>query len=504
MATIEGTIVSIRGQVVEVQFHGAQPSIYDLLTLKDDPKTRLEVFSFTLADTTLCIALTKVASLYRGAQVINTGSTITIPATPDVLGRVLDVFGEPQDGGAPLKTQDYWSIYGSPPSYEQLAISRELLETGIRAIDFFTPFIKGGKIGFFGGAGVGKTVLLTELMHNVTTYHKGISVFAGIGERIREGHELVESLREANVLPSTTLVFGQMNEVAPVRYRVGFTALRLAEYFRDFHKRDVLFFIDNTFRFVQAGNELATLMNTLPSEDGYQPTLTSEMGEFQERIVSSQSGSITAVEAIYVPSDDINDQGVQAIYPYLDSVAVLSRQVADRGFRPALDLLSSTSSVLTENLVGKEHVETVTESIRMLKQYVKLERIVSIVGEAELSVVDRATYQRVEKLLRYMTQYFFVTANQTGKKGTYAKRETTVKDVKAIITGQVDRIPTEQFWYIESLDSLMRPIAIPSNGVVNNTAPSTNQVQSGPMTKLMTESPVPNNNQAKQKASNSK
>lgn len=475
MATIEGTIVSIRGQVVEVQFHGAQPAVHDLLLLKDDPLTRLEVFSFTLADTTLCIALTRINKLYRGAQVVDSGTSIAIPATDKMLGRVLDVFGEVQDGGEPIRADERWSIYSPPPSYDSLVVSRELLETGIRAIDFFTPFIKGGKIGFFGGAGVGKTVLLTELMHNVTAYHSGISVFAGIGERIREGHELVESLREAKVLPSTALVFGQMNEVAPVRYRVGFTALRIAEFFRDQQKRNVLFFIDNTFRFVQAGNELATLMNTLPSEDGYQPTLTSEMGEFQERIVSTKSGSVTAVEAIYVPSDDITDQGVQAIYPYLDSVVVLSRQVADRGFRPAIDLISSTSSVISEALVGRDHVEAATEANRMLKQYVKLERIVSIVGESELSVIDRATYQRVEKLMRYMTQHFFITEGQTGKKGSYAKREVTVKDVKAIISGQVDDVPIEQFWYLESLASLQAPT--PINTQVTATPTSSGQIK---------------------------
>lgn len=473
MATVEGTIVSVRGQVVEVQFHGAQPSIHDLLTLKDDPLTRLEVFSFTLADTTLCIALSKIGNLFRGAQVVDTGSSITIPATDKVLGRIVDIFGQPQDGGGPIEAQEYWSIYSPPPSYESVSVSRELLETGIRVIDFFTPFIRGGKIGFFGGAGVGKTVLLTELMHNVTKYHSGVSVFAGIGERIREGHELYESLKETSVLPSTALVFGQMNEVAPVRYRVGFAALRFAEYFRDYQKRDVLFFIDNTFRFVQAGNELATLMNTLPSEDGYQPTLTSEMGEFQERIVSANTGSITAIEAIYVPSDDITDQGVQAIYPYLDSVVVLSRQVADRGFRPAIDLLSSTSSVLNESLVGKDHVEAAAEALRMLKQYVKLERIVSIVGESELSVIDRATYQRVEKLMRYMTQYFFVAEGQTGKPGVYVKRETTVRDVKAILTGQVDEIPQEKFWYIESLDSIRGQTVVKSQEVARS-LPTTN------------------------------
>lgn len=449
-----GTIVAIRGQVVEVLFHKAQPSIHDLLTLEEDQTTRLEVFSFTMQDTCLCIALTNIANLYRSAKVINTGKSISIPATPAVLGRVLDIFGEPQDNGGPIKSEETMSIYSAPPGYESISVGRELFETGIRAIDFFTPFVKGGKVGIFGGAGVGKTVLLTELMHNVTKNHQGVSVFGGIGERIREGHELVMSLRDAGVLDSTVLVFGQMNENAAIRYRVGFSALTYAEYFRDKQKKDVLFFIDNTFRFVQAGNEIATLMNTLPSEDGYQATLTSEMGAFQERIINANEGSITAVEAIYVPSDDITDQGVQAVTPYLDSIIVLSRQVAEAGFRPSVDLLASSSSLLDPAIVGKEHVETVTESIRMLKQYASLDRIVSIVGDSELSVDDRQVYHRVRRIKNYMTQSFFVTEKQTGKKGVFTKRDQVVKDMQAILSGKFDAVPEEKLRYVESLEKL--------------------------------------------------
>lgn len=450
----DGSIVSVKGQVVEVQFRGVQPSIHDILSLQADNTTRLEVFSFTLQNTILCIALTNTANLYRGAAVINTGKMLTVPATDKVLGRVMDVFGDPQDGGAPIATQDRMPIYNAPPSYETLIVSQQFLETGIRAIDFFTPFIKGGKVGIFGGAGVGKTILLTEFMHNIINYHHGVSVFAGIGERIREGHELVESLRQADVLKDTVLVFGQMNENAAIRYRVGFSALTYAEYFRDAQKKDILFFIDNTFRFVQAGNEIATLMNTLPSEDGYQATLTSEMGAFQERIVNSVNGTITAVEAIYVPSDDITDQSVQAVTPYLDSIIVLSRQIAEAGFRPAIDLLSSSSSLLDASIVGKDHVETATVALKMLKQYTSLDRIVSIVGESELSVQDRQTYHRVKRLKNYMTQSFFVTEKQTGRPGVYTKREQTVKDVQAILAGKLDEVPEDKLLFVESLEKI--------------------------------------------------
>lgn len=449
-----GSIVAIRGQVVEVLFQTVQPSIHDLLTLEEDQTTRLEVFSFTMQDTCLCIALTNIANLYRGAKVINTGKAISIPATEQVLGRLLDIFGDPQDGGAPVPKEQVLSIYNPPPSYETINVKRELLETGIRAIDFFTPFMKGGKVGIFGGAGVGKTVLLTELMHNVTTNYDGVSVFGGIGERIREGAELLDSLREADVLKNAVLVFGQMNENAAIRYRVGFSALSYAEYFRDWHKKDVLFFVDNTFRFIQAGNEIATLMNTLPSQDGYQATLTSEMGAFQERVVNSDVGTMTAVEAMYVPSDDITDQSVQAIMPYLDSIIVLSRQVAEAGFRPAIDLLASSSSLLDASIVGRDHVDCAIEVTRMLKQYTSLDRIVSIVGESELSVEDRQVYHRVRRLKNYFTQSFFVTEKQTGRKGVFTKREQTVKDVQAILAGKLDNMPEDQLRYVENLEKI--------------------------------------------------
>lgn len=476
-----GRVVSVRGQVVEVFFSKSQPSIHDLLMLQDDTSVKLEVYSFTLNETALCIALTRPFKLFRGAIVVNTGMPISVPATDNAMGRVLDVFGLPQDGGAPVESSEVMQIYGSAPSYETISTKQELLETGIRAVDFFTPFIKGGKIGLFGGAGVGKSVLLTELMHNITAYSAGINVFGGIGERIREGHELMEDLRAAKVLDNSVLVFGQMNENASVRFRVGFSALTYAEYFRDVHKKDILLFIDNAFRLVQAGNELSTLMNTLPSEDGYQATLNSEMAAFQERIVSTENGSITAVEAVYVPSDDITDQAVQAIYPYLDSNVILSRAVSDAGYRPSIDLLGSSSSILNAQICGHDHVDAATEAKKMLKQYASLDRIVAIVGESELSVEDRQTYHRVGRLMKYMTQYFFVVEAQTGKKGVYAKRTDTINDVKAIISGKVDHIPEEKFWYIDSVQTLLAAAIIPPTAPA---APATSAT------------PPPNNGQA--------
>lgn len=316
--------------------------------------------------------------------------------------------------------------------------------------------VKGGKIGLFGGAGVGKTVLLTEIIHNVVVLHKGkgVSVFAGVGERIREGHELFETLSAKDVLSSISLVLGTMGENPAVRFLTGFTAVALAEYFRDSLKKDVLFFIDNVFRFAQAGNELSVLMNTIPSEDGYQATLTSEMASFHERLVSSRNNSVTSIEAIYVPNDDILDQGVQAIFPYLDSSAVLSRSIYQEGLLPAIDLLSSTSSSLNPGVVGELHYEVALKALSLLKQATALNRIVSLVGESELSPSDQLIYQRAKKLRNFMTQNFFVTENQTGKKGVYVPRLTAVEDVNDLIDGKYDAITDDKFSYIGSLKDL--------------------------------------------------
>lgn len=448
-----GRVSSIKGNVVEVEFYGAKPYPHELLHLAGDQNVALEVYRVELSNTIVSLCLKGIENLYRGVEVIRTGETIKIPTGEATLGRLLDVFGKPQDALGEFKPDDYTTVYKDSPGYHEVESSREILETGIKVVDFFTPFRKGGKIGLFGGAGVGKTVLLTELMHNVATFHKGISVFGGVGERIREGHELYETISAKNILKSVALVFGQMNENAAIRFRVAFSALTLAEDFRDKGK-NVLFFIDNLYRFVQAGNEIASLLNTIPSEDGYQATLASDVGSFQERLVPTKLGSITSVQAIYVPADDLTDSGVQVALPYFDSVVILSRTAASEGRYPAVDILGSSSSLLDPAIIGYDHYNTYLEAEKLIKRYNDLDRLVSIVGESELSPIDRTFYHRARKLLNYMTQNFFVTSEATGEEGKYVPMEKTVRDVKEIISGGLDQVPDEKLSYVEDLSDL--------------------------------------------------
>jgi len=451
-----GHIVSIRGDIIEVEFKGGKLARHDLLTLAEDYQVRLEVYSSTVYNTTLCISLTDPSLLYRGAPVVRLSGSLEVPVGEVLLGRVVNLFGDPIDGKGALTASKKTSIYHRPPAYDQVASTAEILETGLKVIDFFTPVKKGGKIGFFGGSGVGKTVLLSELMHNIAFFQKGISVFAGIGERIREGHELYETLLATNVLPHVALVFGEMNESAAVRFRVGFTAIAAAEYFRDIQKRDVLLFIDNIYRFVQAGSELSTLLNSIPSEDGYQATLAGEIGAFQERLASTKEASITSVQAIYIPADDLTDAGVQAIVPYFDSVVTLSRTVYQEGRHPSVDILSSSSSLIEPSALGYEQYDAVLEADKILKRHTYLQRIVSIVGEAELSVEDKILYHRARKILNYMTQDLFVTAEQSGRTGKYVKRERTIADVRDILAGRLDEVPEETLLYIGDLSELSK------------------------------------------------
>lgn len=449
-----GYILSIQGEVVEVEFYKNPPFIDEILVLEENPEVWLEVHSISTKNIFVCFSLTKSDKLFRNAKVKRTGRSLEIPVGKELLGRVIDIFGNSLDGLPPLEIKERKSIYQSPPPYQRIVFKKESIETGIKVIDFFTPLRKGEELGLFGGAGLGKTVLLFELMHNVAFFRKEISVFAGLGERIREGHELYETLKKTNVLPSVALVFGQMNEPAVIRFKVGFVAATIAEYFRDFHKQDVFFFIDNVYRFLQAGNELSTMLSTIPSEDGYQPTLNSEIGQLEERLVSTENGSITSVQAIYVPADDITDSGVQAALPYFDSVVILSRDVYQEGRYPAIDILASSSSVIDPVILGQEHYEASLEAKRVLERYKYLQRIVSIVGEAELSVEDRTIYYRAKKLLNFMTQNLFAVAEQMGVAGQYVKREETVKGVKAILEGKLDKVPEEAFLYIGGLSDL--------------------------------------------------
>jgi len=449
-----GYILSIKGEVVEVEFYEDPPFIKEILTLEEDPEVLLEVCGARTKNVFVCLSLKKTDKLFRKARVKKTGKTLEVPVGKELLGRVIDIFGNPQDGLPPPKVKEKRQIYQSPPPYQEVVFKKEVIETGIKVIDFFTPLRKGEELGLFGGAGLGKTVLLCELMHNVAFFRKEISIFAGLGERIREGHELYETLKKTNVLPSVALVFGQMNEPAVRRFKVGFVAATIAEYFRDFHKKDVLFFIDNIYRFLQAGNELSTLLGDIPSEGGYQPTLNSEIGQLEERLVSTKSGSITSIQAIYVPADDITDPGVQAVLPYFDSVVILSRDVYQEGRYPAVDILASSSSVVDPSVLGQAHYDVLLEAKRTLERYKYLQRIVSIVGEAELSLEDRIIYRRAKKILNFMTQNLFTVADQTGKPGQYVKKEDTVKGVWSILVGKLDNVPEEAFLYIGALDEL--------------------------------------------------
>ena len=454
-----GRVIRVTGQIVEVEFAENPPDLHDLLILEDDKTTKMEVMRSSGPSTFYSLCFSETTRIYRGARVINTKESVTVPVGEGVLGRVMDIFGEPLDGLGEIKHQERRTIYGNYPSYTDISTHQEILETGIKAIDFFSPIVRGGKIGLFGGSGVGKTLLLTEIIHNVIILKKGggkdVSVFAGVGERTREGQELHQTLKEQKVLPLVSLVFGPMGENPAVRFLTAFTATAVAEYFRDVLRKDVLFFIDNVFRFAQAGNELAVLMNTIPSEDGYQATLASEMAAFHERLVSSQGNSISTIEAIYVPNDDILDQGVQAIFPFLDSTVILSRAVYQEGHLPAIDLISSTSANLNPELVGELHNEAVPHAQNLLKEAVELERIVSLVGEAELSPEDKLKYKRSLKLKNYMTQSFHVAESQTGRPGVYVPRLTVVSDVNDIIKGRYDDISEDKFLFIGGAKELL-------------------------------------------------
>lgn len=449
-----GRVRAVVGQVVEVEFEGKNlPKHLDVLTSPENDKIRLEVFAYSGSNTLFGLSLTPKAWLYRDLPIVTTGQSLTIPVGNQVLGRIMNLFGETQDGKQELTDVKRVPIYTSRSKYKEIQPIDEQLETGLKFIDFFTPFMKGGKIGFVGGAGVGKTVLMTELIHNITGKHQGVSVFGGIGERIREGHELYINLEKSGVLDKVALLMGQMNENAVIRYRAAWAATALAEYFRDVEKKDVLFFVDNTYRFVQAGSEVSTLIGGIPSELGYQATLETELSDFENRLVATKDGSITSVQAVYVPADELSDVGVAAIMGHLDTVVILSRNIASRGYYPAIDPILSSSSALSKRVIGEDHYNIATQAVEMLNEHQRLSRIVAIVGEAELSPHDQLVYQRAKKILNYMTQPMFTTEIQTGKKGVYVEKEKTIRDVKSIISGQVDQIPAEKFMYIGDLVS---------------------------------------------------
>lgn len=458
LANSQLKVVAIRGQIVTVECLGDAPSVFELIHLIDHPEVTLSVSSSAGQNQFYCYALAGIHQLYRGATLVSTGELMSFPVGEQMLGRVTNVFGQPLDGLGELTTDESWSIHTATRAKHRTIAPSKIMETGIKAVDLFTPMMLGGKTGLFGGAGVGKTTLLTEVLHNVVGKSEGqtVSVFAGVGERSREGLELYQELQKSGVFHASSLIFGQMGENPAVRFLSALSAVTLTEYFRDQSHKNVLFFIDNVFRLAQAGNELSTVTDIIPSEDGYQPTLESEMASFHERLTSTDSGEISTIEAIYVPADDLLDHAVQSVFPYLDSSIVLSREVYQQGYLPAIDLLASNSAWLDKKYVGQEHVNTALEAKSIMEQSQELERIVSLMGETELSAKDQTVYHRGRKIKAYMTQNFYVTQEARGTEGGQVPLKTTVTDVSAIISGKVDKFPEESLRFINSLADVVK------------------------------------------------
>ena len=451
-----GKIVTINGPVIDVKFEeGELPSIYDALLIKDEEKKidlTLEVEQHLGNGVVRTVALDSTDGLTRGMEVINTGEPIKVPVGPEVLGRILNVTGKPVDNKGDVRAKKYYPIHRDPPSITNQSTKIEILETGIKVIDLIAPFMKGGKIGFFGGAGVGKTVLVMELMRNIAIEKHGFSMFAGVGERTREGNELYLEMQEANVLDNTALVYGQMNEPPGARFRVGLTALTLAEYFRDEEKRDVLLFIDNIFRFVQAGSEVSALLGRMPSAVGYQPTLASDMGHLQERITSTKEGSITSVQAVFVPADDITDPAPATTFSHLDATIVLSRKVAELGLYPAVDPLDSSSKILDPVIIGEDHYKVARQVQEALQRYKDLQDIIAILGMEELSEEDKLIVSRARKIQRFLTQPFFVAETFSNVPGKYVQLSDTIKGFKEILEGKHDELPEQAFFMVGTID----------------------------------------------------
>ena len=455
---MNGRIVQISGSVIDVAFpEGNLPKIREALTVSADSDRRvMEVAQHVDSHTVRCIMLSESEGLYRGMEVTATGDNIRVPVGVSTLGRMFNVFGDPIDGGAPLDDRtEKWSIHRKAPGFEDQNPAVEILETGIKVIDLLEPYPKGGKIGLFGGAGVGKTVLIQELIRNVATEHGGYSIFAGVGERSREGNDLWTEMNESGVMEKTALVFGQMNEAPGVRMRVALSGLTMAEYFRDEENKDVLLFIDNIYRFVQAGSEVSTLLGRMPSAVGYQPTLAEEMGTLQERITSTKSGSVTSVQAVYVPADDLTDPAPSTTFSHLDATTVLSRKIAEQGIYPAVDPLESTSRILEANIVGKEHYRIARRVEEILQKYSELQDIIAILGMEELSDEDKLTVGRARRIQRFLAQPTFVAEKFTGKPGVYVPLEETLKGFGAIVDGEMDKYPEAAFYNVGTMEDVI-------------------------------------------------
>ncbi|CDE89085.1 TPA: F0F1 ATP synthase subunit beta [Candidatus Gastranaerophilales bacterium HUM_20] len=451
----EGLITKIIGPVIDVEFQqGELPEIYTALHINKDDGSYIvaEVQQMLGSNRVRTVAMSSTDGLKRGMKVINTNEPIKIPVGKPVLGRILNVVGEPVDEMGEINTDTYLPIHRESPKLVDQNTNIEILETGIKAIDLLQPYQKGGKIGLFGGAGVGKTVLIQELIHNIAMAHNGVSVFGGVGERTREGNDLWNEFKESGVLDKVALIYGQMNEPPGARMRVGLSALTAAEYFRDYSKQDVLLFIDNIFRFTQAGSEVSALLGRMPSAVGYQPTLANEMGELQERITSTKDGSITSVQAIYVPADDLTDPAPATTFSHLDASTVLSRQIASLGIYPAVDPLESSSRVLDPNIIGEEHYSVTRKVLEILQKYKELQDIIAILGMDELSEEDKETVNRARKIQRFLSQPFFVAEQFSGIPGKYVKLEDTIKGFKEIIEGKHDELPEQAFYMVGTIE----------------------------------------------------
>jgi len=449
-----GKVKQVMGPVVDVEF-GELPEIYTALEISNkslDTKITCEVMQHLGENTVRSIALSPTDGLVRGMEVVDTGDSIKIPVGAKTLGRMINVIGEPIDEGGPVEAEMYLPIHRPAISFPDLEPRTEILETGIKVVDLLAPYPRGGKVGLFGGAGVGKTVLLMELIHTMATEHGGFSVFAGVGERTREGNDLWLEMKESGVIDKTALAFGQMNEPPGARFRIALTGLTLAEYFRDIEGRDVLLFIDNIFRFVQAGSEVSTLLGRMPSAVGYQPTLATEMGQLQERITTTKKGSITSIQAIYVPADDLTDPAPATTFAHLDATTVLSRQIAERGIYPAVDPLDSTSKVLDRRIVGERHYDIARAVQVILQRYKDLQDIIAILGMEELSEDDKLTVARARKIERFLSQPFFVAEAFIGKEGKYVSLEDTLYGFEEIIKGNCDDMPEQAFFMVGTLD----------------------------------------------------
>ena len=451
-----GKVIQVTGPVLDIRFReGELPALLNAIEIDVDGRRLVVEAAQQIGDDVVrCIAMSSTDGVVRGSDAVDTGAPISVPVGEECLGRVFNLLGEPVDEMPAPQTAEKWSIHRPAPAYEDQTPATEILETGIKVVDLICPYTKGGKIGLFGGAGVGKTVLIMELIHNVATAHGGLSVFTGVGERTREGNDLYGEMKESGVIDKTALVYGQMNEPPGARMRVGLTGLTMAEYFRDVKKQDVLLFIDNIFRFTQAGSEVSALLGRMPSAVGYQPTLATEMGALQERITSTKKGSITSVQTVYVPADDLTDPAPATTFTHLDATTVLSRDIANQGIYPAVDPLDSTSRILSPETVGEEHYQVARDVQRILQRYKELQDIIAIMGMDELSEEDKLTVARARKAQRFLSQSFSVAEQFTGMAGQYVPLKETIRGFKMLLDGECDDIPESAFLFAGTIDDV--------------------------------------------------